>query len=119
MTWENILKNDFEVVEEYSIYDDPKFYTPKQRDRAKKEMEEAKRRVGRDKFMVREIPDMEQVRHRNVNISLARESINDALELVDLFKDIPSVDKMKVREMERRIKKIATMLQSSKLIRPM
>ena len=75
MTWKNILKTEFEVVEEYNIYDDPKFYTPKQRDRAKKEMEEAKRRVGREKIMVREIPDMEQVRNRNVNISLMRLSV--------------------------------------------
>jgi len=119
MTWENILKTEFEVVEEYNIYDDPKFYTPKQRDRKKKEMEEAKRRLGRDNFMVREIPDMEQVRHRNINISIMREAIDDALELVDLYKDIPSVDKMKVREIERRIKKIATMLQSSKLTQPL
>ncbi len=44
---------------------------------------------------------------------------DDALELVDLYKDIPSVDKMKVREIERRIKKIATMLQSSKLTQPL
>lgn len=119
MTWENILKNEFEVVEEFSLYDDPKFFTPKQGERKKREMEEAERRLGREKFITRETPDMEQVRHRNINISIMREAIDDALELVDLYKDIPSVDKMKVREIERRIKKIATMLQSSKLTQPL
>ena len=119
MTWENILKNEFEVVEEYNIYDDPRFGSQKSRDRMRRQSEEAERRLGREDFRVREIPDMEQVRHRNVNISIMRKSIDDALELVDLYKDIPSVDKMKLREIERRVKKIATMLQSSKLIQPM
>lgn len=119
MTWENILKNEFEVVEEYDIYDDPKFpASPQLRDKLKRQREEAERRLGRENISRRMIPDMEQVRLRSNTVKSMRKEIDDALELVDLFKDIPSVDKMKVREIERRIKKVATMLQNSKLIQP-
>lgn len=119
MTWENILKTEFEVVEEYDIYDDPKFpASPKLRNKLKEGREEANRRVGRENISRRMIPDMEQVRLRRNTIKDIREAVDDALELVDLYKDIPSVDKMKLKEIKRRLEKIATMLQNSKLIQP-
>ena len=116
MSWENIVKTKFEEVKEYDIYDDPKFGSQKLRDKMKREREETKRMLGRKNMLTSMIPNMEQMRIRSINIQTMRNLVNDALELVDLYYDIPSVDKMKLGKIKSKLEKIATMLQSSKLI---